>query len=161
LRIEPGYIMACLQINENDIFKKNQYTKRARDNYSTATDTERLFIDLSKPTSRSERISILIKISEINLNNAEIFYLLGNEYGNYGPGLDSKNRDISYKKALEIDPNHWPTKRKIFGIKYGGFGDPGSPKTVDDFFIYPDSVSILESDIEKMFNLDTLNAFIV
>jgi hypothetical protein len=48
LRVVPNFIMACLDINETNIVKKNNYTERAFENYENATDTEKIFIDLSR-----------------------------------------------------------------------------------------------------------------
>ena len=41
---------------------------------------------------------------------------------------------------------------------YNIFGSGASTlKTTDNFFIYPDSINSLESDIKKLIKIDTLN----
>ena len=48
LRIEPDFIMVLLNINENNVIKKTRYIKRAYDNYENATESEKIFIDLTR-----------------------------------------------------------------------------------------------------------------
>ena len=55
LRIEPDFIMACLDINETNIEKRINYTKRAFNNYDNATETEKIFIDLSREKNDENR----------------------------------------------------------------------------------------------------------
>ena len=50
--------MACLDINETNIEKKNQYLKRAFDNYNNATETEKIFIDLERENQYEKRIEL-------------------------------------------------------------------------------------------------------
>ena len=154
LRIDPNFIMACLDINETNIVKKNNYTKRAYENYDNASETEKIFIDLSRVKNDEERLSLLNRLASLNPNNSDVFYRLGSYYLNKDRNKFKENFD----KALSINPNNWDVNRTLFFRKYPGFGS-GNPlvKTTDNFFIYPDSINSLESDIKKLIDIDTLN----
>ena len=154
LRIDPNFIMACLDINETNIVKKNNYTKRAYENYDNASETEKIFIDLSRIKNDEERLSLLNRLALLNPNNSDVFYRLGTYYLNKDYNKFKENFD----KALSINPNNWDVNRTIFFRKYPGFGS-GNPlvKKTDNFFIYPDSINSLESDIKKLIKIDTLN----
>ena len=154
LRIDPNFIMACLDINETNIVKKNNYTKRAYENYDNASETEKIFIDLSRVKNDEEKLSLLNRLASLNPNNSDVFYRLGSYYLNKNYNKFKENFD----KALSINPNNWDVNRTLFFRKYPMFGS-GSPlvKTTDNFFIFPDSINSLESDIKKLIKIDTLN----
>ena len=154
LRIDPNFIMACLDINETNIVKKNNYTKRAYENYDNASETEKIFIDLSRVKNDEERLSLLNRLASLNPNNSDVFYRLGSYYLNKDHNKFKENFD----KALSINPNNWDVNRTIFFRKYPGGGSGSSLyKTTDNFFIFPDSINSLESDIKKLIDIDTLN----
>ncbi len=155
LRIDPKFIMSCIEINESNIKKKNQYIKRAISNYNEATETEKVFIDLISVTDQNQRIDLLRKLVALNPNNSDAYFLLGNSFST--TNLDSL--DYYFKKSTEINPQNWEVNRARFFRKYPGFGT-GSPlvKQHDNFFKYPDSVNVLTQDIKELSDLDTLNA---
>ena len=154
LRIDPNFIMACLDINETNIVKKNNYTKRAYKNYNNASETEKIFIDLSRVKNDEEKLLLLNRLALLNPDNSDVFYRLGSYYLN----KDYNKFKENFEKALSINPNNWDVNRTLFFRKYPGFGS-GNPlvKTTDNFFIYPDSINSLESDIKKLIKIDTLN----
>ena len=155
LRIDPNFIMACLDINETNIEKKNQYLKRAFNNYNNATETEKIFIDLERENQYEKRIELFKSLININPKNSDAYYRLGNFYRQGNKLSESKSL---LNKSLKLNPNNWLTNRALFGIKYAGYGDPGVGKNDENFYNFPDSISMLESDIKMLISLDTLNA---
>ena len=67
LRIDPNFIIACLDINETNIEKKNQYLKRAFDNYNNATETEKIFIDLERENQDEKRQKAQLIVGKIEI----------------------------------------------------------------------------------------------
>ena len=155
LRIEPNFIMACLDIPETNIIKKEEYLKRAISNLEKATETEKVFINLISTANQNGRVDLFRKLVELNPNNSNAYFLLGNSFSS----TNRDSLDYYFKKATKINPQNWDVNRARFFRKYPGYGT-GSPlvKVHENFFKYSDSVNILTEDIKKLSDLDTLNA---
>tara|TARA_A100001011_G_C14311027_1_gene845606 strand:+ start:1480 stop:3081 length:1602 start_codon:yes stop_codon:yes gene_type:complete len=155
LRIEPDFIMVLLNINENNVTKKTRYIKRAYDNYENATDSEKIFIDLTrKSIDKEKREMLLLKLVELNPNSSDAHRRLANFYGNSN---DTEKRDLHNLKALKINPNNMQIKRSIFNRKYrAGFF---SESAINDknFFNFKDSVEVFEKEINELVSIDSLN----
>lgn len=158
LRIEPNFIMACLEIPENNIVKKKQYMDRVLSNLETATDTEKIFYELSGVLTKDKREELLLKLIKINPKNSNAHASLGIFYRNNG----KLKKAIEYlNNSIKINPKNWLAHRTIFGIKYPGYGDPEIgpfvTKNDNNFFNFSDSLKVFENDIEKLIKIDTLN----
>ena len=55
--------MACLEIPENNIVKKKQYMDRVLSNLETATDTEKIFYELSGVLTKDKKRGTTFKIN--------------------------------------------------------------------------------------------------
>lgn len=158
LRIEPNFIMACLDIPENNIVKKQQYLDRALSNLKSATESEKIFYEISGVLTTDKKEELLLKLVEINPNNSNSHARLGVFYRNNGKLKEA----LEYlNNSIKINPNNWLAHRTIFGIKYPGYGDPEIgpyvSKTDNNFFNFPDSLKLFDDDIEKLIKIDTLN----
>ena len=154
LRIEPDFIMVLLNINENNVIKKTRYIKRAYDNYENATESEKIFIDLTRKDIDDEKREILLlKLVELNPNSSDAHRRLGNFYGN----RNIEKRELYYSKALKINPNNILIKRSIFNRKFrAGFFNENA---INDrnFFKFKDSVEVFEKVINELVSIDSLN----
>ena len=157
LRIEPDFIMALLDINENNIIKKKRYLDKAYNNYENATPSEKIFIDLSKRgITRDETEILLKKLIELNPENSEAYGRLGFFYGS----RNEKKRDEFFSKALEKNQNNLGVRREIFRNRYlSNYFAEGGMKDYN-FFKFPDSVKAFENQINKLISLDSLNVSI-
>ena len=134
LRIDPNFIMACLDINETNIEKKNQYLKRAFNNYNDATETEKIFIDLERNNNDENRKVLFEKLIKINPETSDAYYRIGSYFYR---NLGEKPKSITYfKKSLQLNPKNWLSNRALFGAKYPGYGDPGVAKNDNAFIIF-------------------------
>ena len=158
LRIEPNFIMACLDIPENNIVKKQQYLDRALSNLKSATESEKIFIEMSGVLTKDRKEELLLKLVKINPNNSNSHARLGVFYRNNGKLKEA----LEYlNNSIKINPKNWLAHRTMFGLKYPGYGDPVIEpyvsKTDNNFFNFPDSLKMFDDDIEKLIEIDTLN----
>ena len=152
LRIEPSFFMAAINIPISDKFLKSKYIKNATAIIENLTPSERLIFEIYNSESIEKKRKFGEKLVELNPNSSEAKYLLANLYiGGYGY-IEKKGEEI-LREIVKSDPKFYNAHRAIFNSQYPRFDWRKQKEIAKN----KDSLSLLETRIDNLISLDTLN----
>ena len=152
LRIDPSFIMAALNINEPNDFRKKNFLDVAIDSQKDPTEFEKILIDFYRAKDRSAQINIADSLISRFPDFSEPLFIKSNLYGNNRGDI----RVPLLRKAAEINPNSQKIQLSLFRSKYNLFNYGAS--NLIELSNNSDSISNIDLQINKIISLDTLNA---
>ena len=151
LRIEPTFLMAAINIPISDKFLKTNYIKNATAVIENLTPSERLIFDIYNSESIEEKRNFGDKLVELNPNSSEAKFILASLYFR-GGSVEKKGLEI-LSDIVKSDPNFFNAHRAIFNSQYPRFDWRKQKEIAKN----KDSLSLLETRIDNLISLDTLN----
>ena len=152
LRIEPSFLMAAINIPISDKFLKTNYIKNATAAIENLTPSERLIFNIYNSDSIEKKRNFAEKLVELNPNSSEAKFILASLYfGGYG-SVQKKGLEI-LSDIVKSDPKFYNAHRAIFNSQYPRFDWRKQKEIAKN----KDSLSLLETRIDNLISLDTLN----
>lgn len=152
LRIDPSFIMAALNINEPDQFRKKNYIDVAIESQKEPTEYEKILIELNLANDVSKKRELADKLISRFPNISEPLFIKSSLYGNNRGDV----RVNLLTKASKIKPNSAKILLSLFRSKYNLFAYGAS--NLIELGKNRDSLSSINDQINKIISTDTLNA---
>mgnify|MGYP001406340974 CR=1 FL=1 len=152
LRIDPSFIMAALNINEPNDFRKKNFLDVAIDSQKDPTEFEKILIDFYLAKDNSTKIKIADSLISRFPNISEPLFIKSNLYGNNRGDIKTP----LLRKAAEINPNSQKIQLALFRSTYNIFSYGAS--NLVELSKNIDSINKINLQINKIISLDTLNA---
>ena len=152
LRIEPTFFMAAINIPISDKFLKTNYIKNATAVIENLTPSERLIFEIFNSQSIEKKRKFGEKLVELNPNSSEAKFILASLYTIGFGYIEKKGLEI-LNDIIESDPKFYNAHRSIFNSQYSRFDWRKQKEIAKN----KDSLSLLETRIDNLISLDTLN----
>lgn len=152
LRIEPTFFMAAINIPISDKFLKTNYIKNATAVIENLTPSERLIFEIFNSQSIEKKRKFGEKLVELNPNSSEAKFILASLYTIGFGYIEKKGLEI-LNDIIESDPKFYNAHRSIFNSQYSSFDWRKQKEIAKN----KDSLSLLETRIDNLISLDTLN----
>jgi tetratricopeptide (TPR) repeat protein len=153
LRLDPDFLMANIDINEDNIKLKQSFTNKAKNSIQKSNEFEKLYFIYKTTSSRFEKRKIAQQIIEKYPNNYEGYIMEGLTHSWWA--VDTEEAQNLFKKAIEVDPNNLYANFNIVEYKYNGAPTAFSLRNDIEFYKsfnkdasdlinkFPDNISVL------------------